>query len=201
MRSRDPHLNSARREAILSAASDCFVTRGFHATSMKEICAEAGMSPGTLYHYVRSKSEIIAAIIEQERRETAELLAGIADAPDILAALLAALDGIADDLTDRDLILHTEVASEILRQPDLKAIAIDADRQAEARVAAVLVLGQEKGQIDIHLDPLQAAGVILALADGAMSHAALHGPEAFRARLPALRQALQRMLETPAELR
>ena len=198
MRARDPKLNSARREAILSAAGDCFVARGFHATSMKEICVEAGMSPGTLYHYFRSKSEIIEGIIEQERRETAELLTDVADAPDILAALLAALDLIAADLTSRDLILNAEVASEILRQPELKAIAIDADRQAEAKVAAVLLLGQEKGQINGKLEPLHTAGMLLALVDGALSHAALHGPDAFRARLPALGQAFRRLLADPA---
>ncbi|MFM2444887.1 MAG: hypothetical protein RJB09_2073, partial [Pseudomonadota bacterium] len=38
MRSRDPDLNATRRDAILKAASDCFIERGFHATSMKEIC-------------------------------------------------------------------------------------------------------------------------------------------------------------------
>jgi AcrR family transcriptional regulator len=166
---------------------------------MKEICAEAGMSPGTLYHYCRSKSEIIAGIIEQERRETAELLAGVADAPDIPAALLAAFDAIADELTARDLILHAEVVAEILRQPELRAIAIQADRQAEDRLAAVLLLGQERGQIDRQLEPLHVAGVIIALVDGAMSHAALHGPEAFRARLPALRRALLRILGKPVE--
>ena len=197
MRARDPKLNTARREAILRAAADCFIAKGFHATSMTEICRQAGMSPGTLYHYFRSKSEIIGGIIEQERRETAELLAGVADAPDIRAALLSALDLIAADLTSRDLILHAEVASEILRHPELKAIAIGADRQAEAKMAAVLLLGQEKGQISGQLEPLHTAGMLLALVDGALSHAALHGPDAFRERLPALRHALLGMLGKP----
>lgn len=198
MRARDPELNSARREAILRAASDCFIAKGFHATSMAEICAKAGMSPGTLYHYFRSKSEIIAGIIEQERRETAELIAGVGEAADILTGLQAALNRAADELATGDLILHAEVASEVLRQPELRAIAIDAERQAEIRLAAVLELGQQRGQIDGRLEPMHAAEVVFSLIDGALTHAALHGLDAFRARLPALEQALRRLLAAPA---
>lgn len=201
MRSRDPELNTARREAILKAASDCFVERGFHATSMKEVCTAAGMSPGTLYHYFRSKSEIIIGIIEEERRDTAELLADIANAPDVLVALFEAFEVIADEVSERDLILHAEVAAEVLRRPELKQAAIDADRQAESKLAAAIHQGQGKGQVDIRLDPLQAARTVLALVDGLLSQAALHGLGVFAQQLPALRQAVARMLVEPDEAR
>ena len=45
---------------------------GFHQTSMQEICAEAGMSPGNLYRYFPSKEAIIAGIGERDRAEAAE---------------------------------------------------------------------------------------------------------------------------------
>ena len=53
---------SDRRDEILGAAQRCFVRSGFHQTSMQEICAEAGMSPGNLYRYFPSKESLIAAI-------------------------------------------------------------------------------------------------------------------------------------------
>src|SRR3954464_11109027 len=55
MRRANVQLAADRRSEILSAAQTCFARPGFHQTSMQEICAEAGMSPGNLYRYFRSK--------------------------------------------------------------------------------------------------------------------------------------------------
>lgn len=51
--------NEARRVAILRAASNAFRERGFAATGMREIAAEADLSPGNLYHYFSGKHEIL----------------------------------------------------------------------------------------------------------------------------------------------
>lgn len=197
MRTRDPELNATRREAILAAASDCFIERGFHATSMKEISVAAGMSPGTIYHYFASKAEIVIGIIENERRDTAKLLAGVSEADDILVALFAAFEALASLVTERDLILHAEVAAEVLRQPELKRAAIQADRQAVEQLSAALRKGQGAKQIDTRLDPERSAEIILALVDGVLTQAALHGPGSTTTQLPALRQTLARMLLEP----
>ena len=49
----------ARRLEILRAAARVFRRRGFAATGMREIAAEAGLSPGNLYHYFAGKHEIL----------------------------------------------------------------------------------------------------------------------------------------------
>jgi AcrR family transcriptional regulator len=201
MRSRDPDLNAARRNAILKAASDCFVERGFNATSMKEICVAATMSPGTLYHYFRSKAEIIIGIIEAERRDTAEMLAGIDKADDVLLALFEAFEAIANLVTERDLVLHAEVAAEVLRQPELKRAAIAADLQALEQLSAAIRKGQDADQLDAKLDPTRSARMILALVDGLLTLAALHGLSVISEQLPALRQAVARMLVSPEDAR
>lgn len=201
MRSRDPALNAARRDAILAAAADCFIERGFDATSMKEISVAAGMSASTLYHYFRSKEQIVIGIIEAERRDTARLLADVNEAEDILVALFAAFDAIAGLVTERDLILHAEVAAEVLRQADLKKAAIDSDRQAIAQLSAAIGKGQRSNQIDARLDPEICAEIILALVDGLLAQAALHGLGAMAKQIPALRQTLARMLVDPDRAR
>ena len=66
---------SDRRDEILAAAQRCFVRSGFHQTSMQEICAEAGMSPGNLYRYFPSKESLIAGIAERDRAEVAQVVA------------------------------------------------------------------------------------------------------------------------------
>lgn len=49
----------ARRLEILRAASRVFRRQGFTATGMREIAAEADLSPGNLYHYFEGKHEIL----------------------------------------------------------------------------------------------------------------------------------------------
>ena len=49
----------ARRLDILRAAARVFRRRGFAATGMREIAAEADLSPGNLYHYFEGKHELL----------------------------------------------------------------------------------------------------------------------------------------------
>lgn len=62
----------ARRREILAAASRLFRARGLHATGMREIAAELGMTAGNLYYYFPSKQDLLAYCQEAT---LAELLA------------------------------------------------------------------------------------------------------------------------------
>jgi TetR/AcrR family transcriptional regulator, transcriptional repressor of aconitase len=75
----------ARRTQILGAAMRLFARQGFQATTMPQICAEAGLSVGAVYGYFDGKEAIIAALVAAGRRGTADLAAearqkGLADA-------------------------------------------------------------------------------------------------------------------------
>lgn len=60
----DQHLADRRRQ-ILDAGRICFTRNGFHATTMHDVIAEAGLSVGAVYRYFKSKEELVAAIAEQ----------------------------------------------------------------------------------------------------------------------------------------
>ena len=63
------------RAAIVAAAHDAFVTRGYRATSLRDIAAAAGIShPGLLRHFA-TKDELLAAVVDLfERDNETELL-------------------------------------------------------------------------------------------------------------------------------
>lgn len=104
----DEH-RAARREQITAAALACFARKGFQRTSMADIVAESGLSPGAIYLHFESKQAIVTAVaegviarrmgqIDEHRRAGADL-----DPPDLLRALVAGLDS---DLHDTRILLQ-----------------------------------------------------------------------------------------------
>src|SRR3954471_7288814 len=69
-----PEYLELRRQQIVDAAAACFTRRGFHLTTMQDICDEAGMSPGAVYRYFRSKEEIIEAMCARGQSQNAEAI-------------------------------------------------------------------------------------------------------------------------------
>lgn len=51
-----------QRRLVLDRAAEIFSRRGFRATSMNEIAAAVGLSKPTLYHYFRSKEELLVRL-------------------------------------------------------------------------------------------------------------------------------------------
>src|SRR2546423_12785073 len=60
-----------KRRLILDAAVRVFARKGFHASRVGDIAEEAGVAHGLLYHYFRSKEEVLETIF----REAWEVLA------------------------------------------------------------------------------------------------------------------------------
>lgn len=55
----------AKREHILDSAFKIFADKGFHETSTRDICREAGVSTGSLYSYFPSKESIYEAVYDK----------------------------------------------------------------------------------------------------------------------------------------
>jgi AcrR family transcriptional regulator len=51
-----------KQEQILIAALKLFVENGFHGTPTSKIAQEAGVSNGTLFHYYKTKDELVVAL-------------------------------------------------------------------------------------------------------------------------------------------
>ena len=59
----DDHL-AARRRQVLDAALRCFERDGFHATSVRDVVRESGLSAGAVYSYFPSKDDLVLAVVE-----------------------------------------------------------------------------------------------------------------------------------------
>jgi AcrR family transcriptional regulator len=53
-----------RRAELLAAALKLFAARGFRGTTIQDIAVETGTAPGLVYHYFRSKEELLGAVMQ-----------------------------------------------------------------------------------------------------------------------------------------
>ncbi len=172
----------ARRDHILAAARRCFLRDGFHATSMQDLFAEAGLSSGAVYRYFASKDEMIMAIAEENSREVLAMMhAAAAEHPgrSAGAALADALEIIlVRDAQDGLGGMALLVWAEALRSPGIAAQFRDLFARLRADLAAVVRDHQRGGELPGGVSAEAVATVLLSVVPGCILQLALIGPEA-----------------------
>lgn len=63
--------SAAKHEAILEAALQLFVERGFHGTAVPAVAKRAGVSTGTIYNYFDSKEALVNALFRHYKQAIA----------------------------------------------------------------------------------------------------------------------------------
>jgi len=118
---------------------------------MKEVCAAAGMSPGSVYRYFESKESIITAMIEADRRRWERRLAEI---------------GLREIEQQGFLNLWVETLAEAARSPAVARSLRDSYRAFERRLADLVSESQRLGKSPDTLRPVETARIILSAFDG-----------------------------------
>ncbi|MBM3183833.1 MAG: TetR/AcrR family transcriptional regulator, partial [Chlamydiae bacterium] len=54
-----------RRSEILEAARHLFQTRGYERTTLQDVMNRLGIAKGTIYHYFKSKEELLEVAVEE----------------------------------------------------------------------------------------------------------------------------------------
>ncbi|MGY3453054.1 TetR/AcrR family transcriptional regulator [Bradyrhizobium sp. USDA 4353] len=166
MRKVDPVKHEQKRLEILQAALACFVKDGFHGASTTDICAEAKISPGHLYHYFRSKEAMIQALVERNLSHAAGRLEAILAAPDVIEALVQELESTSIHQPQAQ-VLSTEALAEACRNPGFAPIVHAQGRAMRALLVDFLIKAQRRGEVDAGLDPEATANILLVIVDGA----------------------------------
>ncbi|NQW15854.1 MAG: TetR/AcrR family transcriptional regulator [Chloroflexi bacterium] len=58
-----------RKQEIICAAEICFANQGIHGTTLEDIRSEAGVSKGAVYHYFKSKEDIVDGLRDRSQSE------------------------------------------------------------------------------------------------------------------------------------
>ena len=88
---------AARHRAIGDTSAGLFAQRGYHATGLTELCEANGLGKGTLYHYIGSKEDLLAAIHD---RVMDEVMAGADRVASAGGSPSAQLSSLGDELLD-----------------------------------------------------------------------------------------------------
>ena len=194
----------ARRERILDAAERCFVQRGFHRTSMQDICREAGISPGALYIYFASKEDLIAGLCDRETLQFAEHLELMSEAPDFMTALRNLADTYCFDKPRSKLQLHIEIGAEMIRNKKVSARVLEVDLFVQERFAAMIERLRREGRIAPSVDSAVAGRVLLMMGDGLIWNCALYPDSDPQTLVPAMMTMIETLInpvkaEAPAK--
>ena len=109
-----PEELETRKREIIDAARACFLRSGFHRTTTDEICREASITPGGLYHYFGSKEELIAAVIETSATAAVDRMKElIAESMDAESAFRQVSSFFSEAMQDPDLDNATRLELEI----------------------------------------------------------------------------------------
>lgn len=138
---------SGRRMELLAAAAQRFAMRGYAATSMRDIAADAGLLAGSMYHHFASKDEMLFETykVGVERviaAHSAAIVGVIEPWARLEAACAAHLECLlADDPLARLLPLDLRPLPADLR----RRLVAERDRYERRFVAVVKAVGMAKG--------------------------------------------------------
>ncbi|MBS4210910.1 TetR/AcrR family transcriptional regulator [Bacillus sp. FJAT-49825] len=65
-------MEDIRKEQVIEAAKNCIISKGLSNLSMKDIAEEAGISTGIIYHYYKSKEDLLMQVLKVSFRRSHE---------------------------------------------------------------------------------------------------------------------------------
>ena len=166
----EQHLESRKRQ-IVDAAFLCFARKGFHPTTMPDICTEAGLSAGAVYRYFASKQAIIASACDASQESSdLELLASateVSDTSEMLQGLAGAffsrLDGPDATTLNRATV---QLWAEVAVNEDVRGSFKEREAKIADGLKAVVTEAQKRGDFETTLDPNAIVQAMISLYDG-----------------------------------
>jgi AcrR family transcriptional regulator len=141
-----------KRQLILDAAVRVFARKGYHTSRVGDIAEEAGVAHGLLYHYFKSKDELLETIFSNTWTLMLEAISGVESLDESARETLRKVSAIVlrawRDTPDIVRVLVREVT----RSPHLQQ-EIGETEQAFAALERVIRKGQQAGEFRDDVEP------------------------------------------------
>ena len=183
-----------RRNEILDAAEELFVTKGYDKTSTNDILDKVQIARGTLYYHFKSKEDILNAMIDR-----------------INSSLFAKAEAVAKDknipvverivLTITSLRVNTDIGNEIITQVHKPQNALMHQKMQQSLVNGVLPIrtslvdeGNAEGIFDVKY-PKETTEMLILYSTIAFDDDYDESPESSQKRIEAFLYNVERLLK------
>ena len=155
---------SARSDALISAATRVFVREGYGLASIDKVASEAGVSTRTIYERFKNKADLLGAVITRLVDHAMATVLATAeldrlDPKDALTVIAQTMTSSARD--PESVALFRIVATEAYRFPELAAKMLESSKQRWDSAVANYFRGQIKRGTLTLADPDRAAVLFL----------------------------------------
>lgn len=186
--------SAARRQQIIDAAYRCFAHKGFHQATMRDIYAEANLSPGAVYHYFDSKDAIIQASFAFDYQRSLALFESATAHENPLQALHELIDFFFRGLESASELNAPRVnvqgwGEALVNPPLLETMRQGIDFYLDA-LTQITRRAQAAGQLDQALDPQAVGRMLLSLYYGLELQKALNNEVAIEPYAKAIKTLL-----------
>jgi AcrR family transcriptional regulator len=147
-----------KRALILHAAVRVFARKGYHTCRVGDIAEEAGVAHGLLYHYFRSKEDVLDCVFRETWVDIVGAAQRVEETAEPARERLAGIAKILLRAWKRDPELVTVVIREGLRSADLQRRVVEI-RQAFDAIERIVARGQADGEFRDDVDPRLASVV------------------------------------------
>ena len=150
-----------RRAELLRVAREVFGERGYGATTTRELGSRLGLPPASLYHYMDSKQELLAEVIDLLLRSMRDVLREGLDAT-ASSERLTRLARAHVQMVVRDPVAVKLVLTEAgALDPERRVAVLDELRQYRLGLQSIIEDGQNRGELDIAVSALMATHFVL----------------------------------------
>jgi len=147
-----------KRRVILDAAVKVFAREGFHGCRVADIADEAGVAYGLVYHYFRSKDEILDTLFLERWDLMLEEIARVDAEPAPAREKLAAVAGFIIDSYRHDPDLMKVIIVDVTRAANSFGRShLEKIREAYALIGGIVESAQQRGELRSDITPTFAA--------------------------------------------
>jgi AcrR family transcriptional regulator len=148
-----------KRRQLLDAAVRVFARKGFHASRVGDIAEEAGVAHGLLYHYFKSKDDVLEAVFHDNWNMLQLRIASVEETDEPAADQIRHVAAIVLRTWLHLPDVVTVVIREFGRSPEL-AERIGELAQPIEVIQRIITRGIERGEFRSDIDPQFAATVV-----------------------------------------
>ena len=153
-----------KRRVLLDAAVRVFARKGYHAARVGDIAEEAGVAYGLLYHYFKSKEDVLRSVFRETWRALIATIQSVEESDDSPREQLRKVAEILLRSWKRDPDLVRVLVLEVTRSQHL-AEEMDEIAESFAAIQQIVERGQADGSIRPDLDARLASYVFYGAID------------------------------------